>query len=507
MSSIVYLKNKSNGKVYAYLNESIWDSENKKCKCKRKCLGHVDPVTGKIVPNGKGKVRESAIVSSVGATAFLEKVSDDIGLTTVIREAVPDHWELFMSCLFYVIAENGPLSNLVYWCRDNDIPYGKAVENKDIIDMLDDFDMNTQFRFFRGWRDNFHDNDFCTMYFSIRSSYDRNDETIRFNDLPLVHVEQRTNICVTFDMGSMVPVSYGIIKACPRSLTEIRNISREDSWLDYDKITRILDSSFFTENNFQDLLRSNERFLLRVPIESKLAMDSIDRVRDRIVDIQYSVEIGGESYFAMSFLNYFEGRKCYMHILFSPQDAEKEFSLFLELLDECKNELKNGIYVPEHNTFYNRYFIIHDQGSSRTIEENGENVMSYNTVAGYVVLVSNSVKSAKTAMEQFLIESRIKKNLENLRNEKDKARLKLYDDDIYKNRIFLQFCAMILYREINRRKSKYSMIRDMSFSDMMNEMKSYKRMSIPGFDTPFYTNINNTQSKIMNAFGMDAKNT
>ena len=507
MSSIVYLKNKTNGKVYAYLNESIWDSENKKCRCKRKCLGHVDPVTGKIVPNGKGSVRESAIVSSVGATAFLEKVSNDIGLSEVIRESVPDHWELFMSCLFYVVTENGPLSNLVYWYRDNDIPYTKPMENSDIIDLLEDIDMNTQFRFFRGWRDNFQENNFCTMYFSFRTSYDRNDETIRFNDLPVVHVDQKTNICMTFDMGSMTPVSYSVIKATPRNLTEIRNISRGDSWLDYDKVTRILDSSFFTEENFQDLLRSNERFLMRVPIDSKLARDSIERVRERVMDLQYSIEINGESYFAMSFLNYFEGRKCYMHILFSPQDAEKEFSLFLDLLNECKNELKNGVFVPEHNSYYNRYFIIHDQGGSRTIEENGENVMSYNTVAGFAVLVSNTVKSAKTAMEQFLIESRIRKNLENLRNEMDRNRIKLYDDDIYESRLFLQFCAMVLYREINRRKSKYSMIKDIPFSDLIGEMKSYKKISIPGFDTPFFTNINNTQSKIMNAFGMDVRNT
>ena len=36
MSSIVYLKNKTNGKVYAYLNESEWDPATKRCRCRRK---------------------------------------------------------------------------------------------------------------------------------------------------------------------------------------------------------------------------------------------------------------------------------------------------------------------------------------------------------------------------------------------------------------------------------------------------------------------------------------
>lgn len=506
MSSIVYLKNKSNGKVYAYLNESIWDSENKRCKCKRKCLGHVDPVTGVIVPNGNA-VRESAVVSSVGATAFLEKVSDSIGLTEVIKEAVPDDWELFMSCVFYTIIENGPLSNLTYWCRDNNLPFKGSIDNSRIIDLLDDMDMNTHFRFFRGWRDNFHSDDFCTMYITFETSYDRHVEAIRFNDLPIVMVEQKANICVTFDTNSMVPTSYKVIKSRPRNITEIRGISRDEAWLDYDKVTKILDSSYYTEENFSDLLRFNERFLLQIPVESKLARDNIARVRDRVMDLQYSIDINGEDFFAMSFLNYFEGRKCYMHIFFSPKEAEKEFSMFLELLNDCKNELKNKVYVPEHNSYYNKYFIIENRSYGRHIEENGEAVMSYNTVAGFVVLVSNTVKNAKTAMEQFLIRSRIKKNFENLRNERDRNRLKLYEDNLYYNRIFLQFCAMILYREINRRKMKYSIIKDMSFSDIMNEMKDYKRISIPGFDTPFFTNINNTQSKIMNAFGMDVRST
>ena len=61
MSSIVYLKNKTNGKTYAYLNESVWDKETGRCRCKRKCLGHLDPATGEIIPN-KGK-KDSALVS------------------------------------------------------------------------------------------------------------------------------------------------------------------------------------------------------------------------------------------------------------------------------------------------------------------------------------------------------------------------------------------------------------------------------------------------------------
>jgi hypothetical protein len=43
--------NAPNGTVYVYENVSYWDKQEKKAKHKRKCIGHVDPATGEVVPN------------------------------------------------------------------------------------------------------------------------------------------------------------------------------------------------------------------------------------------------------------------------------------------------------------------------------------------------------------------------------------------------------------------------------------------------------------------------
>ena len=51
MASLVYLKHK-NGTTYVYENVSFWDKKSKKPKSKRKCIGHLDPETGAVQPNG-----------------------------------------------------------------------------------------------------------------------------------------------------------------------------------------------------------------------------------------------------------------------------------------------------------------------------------------------------------------------------------------------------------------------------------------------------------------------
>lgn len=60
MASLVYLHNKSNGVTYVYSNHSYRDKETHKVKHERKCIGHLDPETGKVVPNRQRKTNAKA---------------------------------------------------------------------------------------------------------------------------------------------------------------------------------------------------------------------------------------------------------------------------------------------------------------------------------------------------------------------------------------------------------------------------------------------------------------
>ena len=74
---------------------------------------------------------------------------------------------------------------------------------------------------------------------------------------------------------------------------------------------------------------------------------------------------------------------------------------------------------------------------------------------------------------------------------------------MYRGRIFVQFLATIVVSEILHRMSSTVLLRNLSFRELIHEMSSVTKVSIPGFDTPFYTNLNNKQLRILKAFGMD----
>ncbi len=503
MSSIVYLKNKSNGTVYAYLNESEWDPVAKKCRCKRKCLGHVDPDTGDIVPNRGHGEKAAATVRSTGTYRFLDHIVKGIGLKDALKSSMPDKAPMILSCAYYILAQGKVLTAIPYWSEDNDTPYGKKITTAAVSEVLSDISENDLFAFFRAWRDRSEDRSFYAISTSSMSSFDSRSEMIRFNDLPDLDLDTKTHMYLVMGSESRRPVAYGYYPSAPKSLTDLRKRMNDMLWLDVPDPVHIVDREYCTEDNFDDFLRSNQKFVMRAPPDFPFALESIRRVKGRIMDTKNMVTVDGTMVFAMSFVNYRNGKKCFAHIIFSAEEAEQEFSVFLSLIEQCYRELLTGVYVKEHKEYYEKYFITRDSEYGRYVEENGEAIMTYNDVAGFMVLLTNTVKNPEEAYRHYLQKDRIQEYFEDMRNRSDRSELKLYSDDVYKGRIFIQFLVTVVFAEIRRRMSTLTLLKSLSFRDIIHEMSTVKRISIPGFDTPFYTNLNNTQMRIIKAFDMD----
>ena len=128
MASLVYLKHK-NGTTYVYENVSFWDKKSKKPKSKRKCIGHLDPETGAVQPNGmRGGDRKNTssksdkeppkcFTYSCGVSYLLDKVCADIGLGHILKRVFPNDWDAILTCAYYLISEGQALSRTEKWSQ------------------------------------------------------------------------------------------------------------------------------------------------------------------------------------------------------------------------------------------------------------------------------------------------------------------------------------------------------------------------------------------------------
>ncbi len=87
MSCIVKSYDKKTGITYLYSSESRWDPVRKRPSPVRKCIGKLDPITGKPVPTGKrGRPRKTTPVSIFPESSTLS--ADTVTLQKQLSEAL-----------------------------------------------------------------------------------------------------------------------------------------------------------------------------------------------------------------------------------------------------------------------------------------------------------------------------------------------------------------------------------------------------------------------------------
>ena len=153
MSSIVFVKN-PNGTTYAYENISYWDKQEKTTKHKRKCIGHVDTVSGEVIPNRKRKGEESAAsskqnccVKGIGISLLFDRIADEIGLSKIMRSVFNDDWQQIM----YLLSEGTALSRVERWSAANSAPYKNILTSQRVSELLVRITAERQLMFFSRW--------------------------------------------------------------------------------------------------------------------------------------------------------------------------------------------------------------------------------------------------------------------------------------------------------------------------------------------------------------------
>ncbi len=140
MASYVYNKN-PNGTTYVYENTSYWDKETKTTKHKRKIVGHLDPDSGKIVPNRKKgdaakkhaetlpSKTQHCSVKTAGVSQLLDKAVTNICLNKVLASVFPEDWSIILTCAYYLVSEGNAFFDADIWKQINMVPLTGSLES------------------------------------------------------------------------------------------------------------------------------------------------------------------------------------------------------------------------------------------------------------------------------------------------------------------------------------------------------------------------------------------
>ncbi len=105
-----------------------------------------------------------------------------------------------------------------------------------------------------------------------------------------------------------------------------------------------------------------------------------------------------------------------------------------------------------------------------------------------------------SAIVPFLQKKMITRTFDAIVNEYDNYALNLSSEPYYLSRLFVQFLALIIKNEIERRMDTSKLNRVMSFKEMTEMLDDIKTVKVPGVKKPMETEVDDVHRRILDVF-------
>ena len=499
MSSIVYLRNLKTNTIYAYLNESVWDPEKKKCVNKRKCIGHLDPETGEIVPNRKVRTREYPRVKGHFICDMFDNISKNISLSETLSLCFPDNWKKIMSVAYYLAAEGGELQFCKQWSINNKTPYNQPLTPNVINELLGSISSNGISLFFTLWRLRIQpDETYVTSIDFTETNYDISDY-IRTQNIELGNLSNRMKMEIYFATKGNTPLCY-----------QLSNMATGRKFGDYDvspasftKLSSFLDEELGEPIDPSLIAYAKSNLIVRTRPDNEFVSEIIEKAEPTMTNPENYRTLFGTPLFIETFMHHVNGKKFYVHVFFDPNKAVGDLSTFISIVNMCKYELETGRENEIHKDLYERYLIVDEENGKTVVEHNSEAILHHNKFLGYSAIISNFTRNPSTAMVPFIQRRTITNMFENMYNEYDTSSLNLFSEVNHLSRIFIQFIALILRMASENIMNDKKLNKTLTYKELIAELRSIKTVNVPKLKKPLQTELSDTQFRILNAFNID----
>lgn len=473
MSSLVYMRSKDGGTVYVYVNEKTDDG-----RYRRRCLGHLDPITGNVVSNRRRGEHPVLSARSYGVNHLLRGISDRIGLTRAMQVTFIDSWDSLMAFAFYSLSESKHYSDLERWMEFNDTPRMWPLTMDQTRSIMKGVTEERIDSFFKVWNKMAGDKEFVVTSISTdefmekRSKYDFE----KFFS---------TEIQLCYGSESKLPISYRLHPTRYRTAFEMESAAGWMEWLERRVPLYVIEKEQASEMGIESMASIDHPFVAELSNAELPFRRFLEEFR--LKETVYTPQI-------MTRTIRVSDRDIIAHVYYDPTEAEQAISRFLNIIDRCRFELEHQHYVANHSPLYNKYFLMKDRGN---VELNSEAIMRQNAVAGYRMLITNTISDPHEAFGWLFKNDRFKEFYKNVHNEEDISSMYLYVESGIRSRMFIQFLSAILGAAIQKGIAETGL--DETVDSILFQMKHMISVNQENRKRPVMSEMTNGQRRILAA--------
>jgi len=439
-------------------------------------------------------------IKDLGVFYFLDVLASNIGLVDTLKAALPGCWEKVITLAYYMISTGEPAKYCEDWVLKNDgINCGEMSYQK-ITELMSGISHEDRLVFFESWSELRNESEYMALDLTDISSYSE------FIGQAKAGKGEGPLACLLFGEKSKLPVFQVTCENCLSGVNALKEMLQHSTGIDLNNIAIVMDKDFSTNDNIDAMLddKNGIRFLAALPVTLDFAKEQIFNVRDYIDSAQNTILLGDEIIRGVTHSRTWNSMyEVYAHCFFNPEDAYRIRNRLYGKVAKLKSEAMDSSKPLAED--FAKYLLVGKNAAS------GEDVSIRHDVIdqelqdkGWLILISNHVKSASEAIEIYRKKDEVKREFSKLKNCLVSGRLIADKNYPVQNKLFVSFIALILLAHIHKTMSDANLDKSMSLKKLMKILETVKVQYIDG--NGILQPITEQQEKIFMAFGVPVPN-
>jgi Transposase len=472
--------------------------------------------------NGSGS---NQIVASRMRVGMMD-IIDHIGKVSGIDDAIYANTDIgtaekIISLARYLLATNGQsLPGIHTWQYNHPIPYSEGISEDIYHDLFRvvGLDETLQQNFFLCRCDNLTDGVAVAYDSTTISTYSENQDEARYGYSKSGEGLKTIKYLSLYSVETQQPIAF---TKQPGNLPDVITIGYALSQLaalGVEKAELITDNGYYSEKNLSEMFQAHFGFITLAKTSLKWIWPEIDKHRQQIDRLSSACPFEPSTHgvtlilmrdFARTrkYANRKTGlnkgdeetfrRKVYLHIFYNAAKKVEEDSNFDQDLMSIKKMIEDGTPVEDLSDALQKkikkYFIIKVWGKKKSISYNEKACAQAKQHHGFFTLVSNSERDTFSALSKYRKREYIEAYFKSAKQHADSTRIRVWDADTLRGRMFVQFISLCYYEFIREKvrvmKSELGKDDDGADQKLKQQIKLEKKLKRWLENTPIYLQL------------------
>lgn len=493
---IIHQKQK-NGDIYVIERKTQYDPIKKYNKVLSSKLiskipkGESEPVQTRPKRPYKIKVEEkSDLLEATREHVGMMDIIEHIGKVSKIDEAIYNSTDLataqkIISVARYLLATDGQtLPGIATWQYNHKLPYEEGISEDIYHDLFVNVgrDESLQQNFFKERCRGLNDKDAVAYDSTTISTYSSGQSDARYGFNKASDGLKTVKLLSLYSIESRQPIAFTKQPGNLSDVMSVTNAINQLSALDVKATEIITDNGYYSEANLSELLQAKYNFITLIKTNISWVKPQIDLCREELENIKtmcpYDSKIHGKTVmlkhdfkktrkYSSQKKDIKKGevepfsRRIYLHIYYSATRQNDERVEFEKDLWNIKNLLETGTGVDELSEkaqkYVTKYLIVKNRGKKVIVDFKDNEIKEAYKYHGYFVLISSKENDTFECLRKYRKRGTIESFFRTEKQRVDGSRIRVWDSDTLRGRMFVQFVALCYYEylgeEIRKLKS------------------------------------------------------